>query len=535
MVVDEDGSFTYTPTPAARHSAAALDATLAARTDTLSITVTDSFGALSTVVVTVPVGPANQAPTATATAGDPDPSTAVVTGAITAADPDADPLSYNGSAPKGTVVVGPDGTFIYTPSAAARHAAAKLTAAPADLIDTVMLTVTDGHGGSASTPVAVAIVPANTAPVVTPVVGLPDVTTGVVAGALLGADADGDTLSYSGSGTTPKGTVTVGPAGTFTYTPTALARHLAAAPDAPESDTTDTFMLSVADGYGATVQVPVTVTVSPAAVSFSFVYGAGSQHWSDTARAALDAAATRLASSIVVDRPVTLTYDVIGENEPSGFLATALAKFSSGSPGYYGTVAQTKILTGVDPNGATTDSRLTVNFAYPWAFGDTVTGNRYDFQAVMIHELVHTLGFMSGLGSDPSSIDRNWTTWDSFLVGADGFSPIGATYVWNSAYTPNLTGGNGGLYFAGPNAVAVYGGLIPLYTPDTWTPGSSLTHLDPAAAPPGTVYLMDPSDLYGPGVRAFSAVEIGILKDLGYTVHAFVFVGFGLLRRRRLG
>ena len=81
--------------------------------------------------------------------------------------------------------------------------------------------------------------------------------------------------------------------------------------------------------------------------------------------------------------------------------------------------------------------------------------------------------------------------------------------------------------------MAAYGGLVPLYTPDPWTPGSSLTHLDPAFAPSGTVYLMDPSDGYGLGGRVITPVEQGILSDLGFTVHAFVFIGFGFLRRRR--
>ncbi|MCB1265830.1 MAG: hypothetical protein KDB56_14875 [Mycobacterium sp.] len=44
---------------------------------------------------------------------------------------------------------------------------------------------------------------------------------------------------------------------------------------------------------------------------------------------------------------------------------------------------------------------------------------------------------------------------------------------------------------------------------------------------------MDPSDGYGLGVRVLSPVEQAMLSDLGFTVHAFVFVGFGLLRPRR--
>jgi hypothetical protein len=118
---------------------------------------------------------------------------------------------------------------------------------------------------------------------------------------------------------------------------------------------------------------------------------------------------------------------------------------------------------------------------------------------------------------------------------------INSDYSWNSAYDANLTGGNGGLYFDGTNAVAVYGGPVPLYTPGTWTSGSSVTHLKATPVKPtGTTgYLMDPSDGYGLGVRVLTPVEIGIMQDLGYTIvspssaSVFFIVGFGLLRRRR--
>ncbi|MCB9409822.1 Ig-like domain-containing protein [Mycolicibacterium sp.] len=536
VVVAAGGGFTYTPTAAARHAAADLTATSADTTDTFTVTIADTHGGVTEVPVIFAISPANTAPTATANVGTPNVSTGVVTGTITGSDADGDPLTYTGSisTAKGTVVVVAGGGFTYTPTADARHAAAKLTATAAEKVDGFTVTVSDGHGGTVAVPVSVSIAPANAVPTATTNVGLPDVTTGVVAGALLGADADGDALSYGGSQTTTKGSVTVAANGTFSYTPTALARHLAAATGATATDTTDTFTLTVADGYGGTRNVPVTVTVSPAEVSFVFTYGTGSQYWTPEARAGLEAAADRLASYIVVDAPVTVTFDVIGENNSSsGWLATALAKFSSGSAGYYDTVVQKKIITGTDPNGSAADSQLTVNFAYPWAFGDTVNRRQYDFQAVMMHELLHTVGFMSGFGTDPAATDRNWTTYDSFLATAGGTSPISGTYVWDATYAPNLTGSNGGLYFAGPNAVAAYGGLVPLYTPDPWTPGSSLTHLDPDFAPPGTIYLMDPSDGFGLGVRVLTPVEQAMLTDLGFTVHAFVFVGFGLLRPRR--
>jgi len=551
VVIDATGNYTYTADPSVVH-----DGTL----DAFQVTVSDAasgfhihgfagllnlltFGLFggdphsTTSVVNVVVTAVNKVPTATLTVDPPSASTGVVNGGVIAVDGDGDPLTYAASgAVKGTVVVDTGGGFVYVPTAAARHAAASLTAAAAEKADVFTITVADDHGGSIEVPVSVSISAANVVPVAAPNVGSPNVATGVVAGAVIGVDADGDALSFSGSTTTSKGSVVVAPNGSFTYTPTALARHAAASATAGPQDTTDTFTVTVVDGYGGTVEVPVSVTISPAAVTFSFVYGSGSQYWSAESRSALETSATRLARSIVVGAPVTITYDVIGQNSPSSsFLASNYTNFTSSSAGHYGTVVQTKILTGTDANGSLYDSQITWNFAYPWALGDSVAGNQYDFQSVAMHEMVHSLGMLTGVSS-PSDMDQNWTTYDSFISTSDGTAVIDPNYVWNAVYTPNLTGGNGGLYFNGPNAVAAYGGPVPLYNPGTWASGSSISHLDRADAPAGVSYLMDPSDGYGPGVRVISAVEIGILTDLGYTIspgYAFFFIGFGLLRRRR--
>ncbi|MGV1006665.1 MAG: Ig-like domain-containing protein, partial [Candidatus Nanopelagicales bacterium] len=475
---------------------------------------------------------------ATANTGTPSLSTGVLTGTVTANGDPGDQFTYAGSTTsKGTAVVTTSGDFIYTPTAQARHAAAKLDAPATAKADTFTVTVADDHGGSLAVPITTAIVGANVAPTVTQSAGTPNATSGLVAGAVLGSDADSDPLAYTLTGAAAKGAVVLNADGSFTYTPTALARHNAAF----TSDTTDSFTITVADGYGGTVNVPVSVTISPASVTFDWASGAGSQYWTAGDMAALNTAATRLSSYILVAKPVTITTTLIGQNNPgSNFLASSFTNFSSSSPGYYGTVVQTKILTGVDANGGSADSQLTWNFAYPWAIGDTVPGNQYDFQSVAMHEMVHSLGFLSGIGA-PGNIDTNWTTFDSFLSTSGGTAVINSDYSWNSAYDANLTGGNGGLYFDGTNAVAVYGGPVPLYTPGTWTSGSSVTHLKATPVKPtGTTgYLMDPSDGYGLGVRVLTPVEIGIMQDLGYTIvspssaSVFFIVGFGLLRRRR--
>lgn len=267
VVVSTDGSYSYDPTDAARHAASALGAGAADKQDTFVVTVSDGNGGTLAVPVTVTILPRNAAPVGSYSAGSPD-AGAKVTGAVTSTDADNDTRTYSGpttSAKGGTVVVNADGTFTYTPTAAARQTAANAGATEADKTDSFVVTVNDGHlGGTVTVTVSVAILPApNSAPTNgTADVGQPD-SSGKVSGTVSATDANGDPLTYSGSTSTAKGAVVVNANGTFLYTPTDAARHAASALGASAADKQDTFTVTVSDGRGGTLQVPVTVAISP--------------------------------------------------------------------------------------------------------------------------------------------------------------------------------------------------------------------------------------------------------------------------------
>jgi VCBS repeat-containing protein len=266
------GSFTYTPTPVARHTAALLTATTAQRTDTFAVTVSDGRGGTAAVPVTVSIAPANKVPVAgTATVGTADSGTGVVTGRVSATDADGDILTYSApaSTAKGSIGISSTaGSFTYTPTTAARQNAAATGATAADRSDSFTVTVADGHGGTTnvavSVPVSPASAPANHAPTGTAVVGSPNGVTGVVTGTVTGVDADRDLLTYSAPASTAKGSIGINAtAGSFTYTPTPVARHTAALLTATTAQRTDTFTVTVSDGRGGTAAVPVTVTIAP--------------------------------------------------------------------------------------------------------------------------------------------------------------------------------------------------------------------------------------------------------------------------------
>ncbi len=155
VVIDAAGNFNYAPTAAARHDAAAEPI---APSDFFTITATDPDGASGFVNVSVPISPLNTPPVQNGQP-DVDPANAVtgaVTGSLSYTDPDGDSLVYAVTAGpgSGSIELGSTtGIFTYTP-----YDEARAQAGP-DTTDTFTVTVTDGHGGTATSLVNVAVAP----------------------------------------------------------------------------------------------------------------------------------------------------------------------------------------------------------------------------------------------------------------------------------------------------------------------------------------------------------------------------------------
>jgi VCBS repeat-containing protein len=146
VAFNDDGTFTYQPSDAARQEARARGAI---GSETFAVTVDDGHGGRKTVNVTVPIAPTDEAPIAGELEFDtPAAGTGVVKGSLGARDPERDAFSFSGSTKtsKGTVSVSRKGTFTYTPTAAARRAAASATAIDDDRTDTFVINVTDEFG-----------------------------------------------------------------------------------------------------------------------------------------------------------------------------------------------------------------------------------------------------------------------------------------------------------------------------------------------------------------------------------------------------
>jgi YVTN family beta-propeller protein/VCBS repeat-containing protein len=185
-------------------------------------------------------------PAGSPTVSTPNLDTGTVTG--TTGFPSGSGLRFTTTQPAtGLVAVASDGTYMYTPTLAARQAASGTTT------DSFIATVRQGLSMSSVT-ITVPVDP-GTPLAGAPAVGGPNVNTGVVTGGAVFTDTAGRTLTYSTLATsTGGGSVTVNPTtGVYTYTPTQSQRQAAT------GSTTDTFTVMANNGVRTTSQ---TVTVA---------------------------------------------------------------------------------------------------------------------------------------------------------------------------------------------------------------------------------------------------------------------------------
>ena len=266
-----------------------------------------------------------------------------------------------------------------------------------------------------------------------------------------------------------------------------------------------------------------------------------------TRRDALELAAQSFGTSALANYNATIEMTASGTAPP--LAAAGSEAFGNPTGGGFGRtqVVRNKILTNgaTDLNGGTRDGFVEWNFAsttWELDINAPVGGGEFGFYSTVYHELTHALGWSHSIddlttatsGEDPfgdgttvgdggTGVAGEWNKFDEFISDSVGnFIINGGTFLNNSTATWDtlqIAGASpaNGLFFDGPNATAANGGNpVGLFTPNPIQAGSSISHLDdqnPAqsrlmmlsAAPPGL------------SARTFSAIELGILSDLGYT------------------
>lgn len=270
-----------------------------------------------------------------------------------------------------------------------------------------------------------------------------------------------------------------------------------------------------------------------------------------TRRSALESAASTLASYFT-GYNVSVGFTVTSQNTNSSTLASAGSGVSFSVDGFYKSNVQKLIQTGT----GTSDGTINWNFFHNWDYDDSIAGGAFDYKSTAMHEVLHAMGFSSGINATGQGLDAAtsgnpdvWYDFDRFLTNSTGtFLVNPGTFAFNTGLLGTLTGGSAnGVFFGGANAMAANGGnRIQIYSPTPYQPGSSGSHMDDDTFTGGNQQLMNAASASGPGIRTLSALELGMLKDLGYNVTAvpepstyvlclgLAALAVAALRRRRL-
>ena len=203
------------------------------------------------------------------------------------------------------------------------------------------------------------------------------------------------------------------------------------------------------------------------------------------------------------------------DDGPLAFAGT----FYSGTPGFQRGSTLTRLDEGSKPFNGNEEIGCTVDFGFDWNF-DTgpPANNEADFQSVILHELTHGLGFASLSSATGSSRIASgvYAVYDQLMRRRTG------NKVLFSGNPPSFQGlssdlRSNDLMFFGANADALYSEAErpPLFSPNPFQPGSSLSHWETGNIVGGAV--MEHAITLGVQRREFAPLEIGALIDIGYT------------------
>jgi hypothetical protein len=237
-----------------------------------------------------------------------------------------------------------------------------------------------------------------------------------------------------------------------------------------------------------------------------------------------------------------LTVSVGFESIPTANGGSATTSFYNTQGGIftYEQGAAYELRTGIDPNGSAADINFNIGIngylqSELWfdptpsnLLDDTVPLNQTDARSVFLHEFGHAIGFNGWRDGTTGLLPGNYqSTFDAFTTLVN--TPQGDT-----------------LFFTGPQAQAVYGGLVPLSF-------GNYGHVGNGDGRAGASLVSDLMNgvVFFRGTRyEVSALDLAILRDIGLPVnngpsvvpepstYALMFGGLGLMawvtRRRRV-
>jgi hypothetical protein len=193
------------------------------------------------------------------------------------------------------------------------------------------------------------------------------------------------------------------------------------------------------------------------------------------------------------------------------------------NPYAYYPVALGEKIAGRDYNGDNeADIELTFNSSAAWYFGTdgTTPVSKYDMVTVVLHELIHGLGFVD------SMTEEKWTgsyglnsiplIYDTFIESLDGKRLTDTTYFENPSPALKQQFTSRELYFNSPLLSNFTSGKrAKLYAPAIFDPGSSIAHLDEKETME-IDQLMTPFIDLGEAIHNPGKLTMSMLGDMGW-------------------
>lgn len=190
-------------------------------------------------------------------------------------------------------------------------------------------------------------------------------------------------------------------------------------------------------------------------------------------------------------------------------------------------------IAAIELNGAEPDITMVLSSEIPWYFGidGEPASSEFDFVSVVLHELAHGLGYTHTMNVN-SEGEGSWGISLLFRTRPKVYDPFGENLTGEQLVdtetfeNPSIELGDqltsSEIYFDGPSATFANGGQRPeLYCPEQWELGSSVSHLDEWAYPPGNINsLMTPFLDRDEVVHDPGPVGLGILRDLGWNIES---------------
>ena len=180
-------------------------------------------------------------------------------------------------------------------------------------------------------------------------------------------------------------------------------------------------------------------------------------------------------------------------------------------------------------------SEVSANFSseIDWYYGtDANPGtNQYDLVSVVLHEIGHGLGFSASFGANGqiaawglsnTGAPNTPIIYDLFLRDTFGNQLIDTSIYPNNSAELLAAVTNNNVLYASEKARITFGNFPPIYSPNPWNGGSSISHLDETVFAPGNENsLMSPQFGLGEAIHLPGDITEAIFAELGWVYSFF--------------